>query len=359
MAKRKSLLDLLDEIAPEVQAAFIQSIQRITGDASLRALEDAIRRQDTEAVIAVLRLDRGYFAPLDRAMRDAFETGGEWAMGELLREARRQGANTVRGFFDARNPVAEEWLRRQSSRLIVELQGEQRENIARALADAFDRSTSPRATALDLVGRVSRATGQREGGIIGLTSQQAQWAQNAFDEITSGDPAQVSNYFSRAARDRRFDRTVARAAREGRGVTAEEARRIVGRYRDGLLRYRGETIARTEMLGSLHEAQDQALAQMAEREGLAPGAISEAWDAANDSATRSSHRAMDGQRRARGEPFETGAGYLMRYPGDRSLGAPASEIIQCRCVKRVSVDFISGLRDRLTDEERRAALEAM
>lgn len=43
------------------------------------------------------------------------------------------------------------------------------------------------------------------------------------------------------------------------------------------------------------------------------------------------HAAMDGQRVRVGEPFVTPRGFRLLFPGDVSLGAPADEVINCRC----------------------------
>jgi len=55
------------------------------------------------------------------------------------------------------------------------------------------------------------------------------------------------------------------------------------------------------------------------------------WNAIGDSVTRATHNRADGQTRDVSKPFEVG-GALMQYPGDGSLGAPLSEIVNCRCV---------------------------
>lgn len=351
MARRETILDLLDRMAPEVRQAFLDSIANVASDTQLAAIEAAIRRGDIAAALAALQLGSAYFAPLDRALRRAYEAGGDWAVAQLLETARRQGAQ-VRHRFDARNPRAETFLRAQSSRLIVEITEATRESVRAAMTAAAQTGTAPRTLALDIVGRINRATGRREGGIVGLTTQQAQWADNALAEITSGDPARMRAYLNRSARDRRFDRVVARAIREGRPVAAEDARKIVSRYRDGLLRYRGETIARTELLGSLGEAENEGLEQMIDAGRVRRQDIVIEWDAAEDSATRASHRGLDGMSVTQGDAFVSPVtGARMRFPGDRSLGAPASELIQCRCVTRKKIDFIAGLRDRLTPDE--------
>lgn len=341
MARRETILDLLDRLSPQVAEAFERSIANIQSDARLRVLEDAIRRQDVQALIDALGLEDAYFAPLDRALRNAYEQGGDWAMQQFVTTAAAQGAE-VRARFDSRNQRAEEWLRRQSSRLIVEIQEEQRKAVREALDRSIQRGDGPRTAALDLVGRINRATGQREGGIVGLTSQQSAWADNALDELTSGDPAQMSAYLERRARDRRFDRTVARAIREGRPVPMADARRIVARYRQRLLKVRGDTIGRTELLSSLHSAQSEGLQQLVDRGRVAQDAITLEWDAAGDSATRTEHAAADGQRRQKGQPFSVG-GYPMQHPGDSSLGAPASMTINCRCRLIPRIDFLSQL----------------
>ena len=85
--------------------------------------------------------------------------------------------------------------------------------------------------------------------------------------------------------------------------------------------------------------------QMLDNGYLKRDQVSYEWDASEDSATRDSHRAMDGQIRKEGDPFVTGAGHLLRFPGDRGLGAPAEEIINCRCQRLVKVDYLAELEN--------------
>ena len=203
---------------------------------------------------------------------------------------------------------------------------------------------SPRATALDIVGRLNRATGQREGGVIGLTRATVRQVHGARQAMLSGATEGMRRYLGYARRDHRFDPIVARAIAEGRPVPADQARKIAGRLEDRYLVTRGETIARTELLQSLHAAQDESLAQLVDRGVLKPEQINRTWDATEDAATRPSHRAAEGQVVKQSETFVVG-GYKMKHPGDRSFGAPAEEIVNCRCRVRVWVDHLAGLRE--------------
>ena len=260
----------------------------------------------------------------------------------VIKQAQKQGAQ-VRARFDARNLRAENWVRSKSAELISEITEDQRSAVSRHLTRALEQNTAPRTAALELVGRVNRSTGRRQGGIIGLHSNHADAVARAFDGLVSGDPALMRDYLSKGLRNRTFDREVMRAIQEGKAISPNRAREITGKYADRLLRHRGESIARTELLQSLHAVQDEGLDQLVESGKARAEHIEEEWDAAIDLATRPSHAAMDGQKRKHGKPFQTGEGYLMLRPGDRSLGAPAKEIIRCRCRKIVRIDFIASL----------------
>ena len=62
--------------------------------------------------------------------------------------------------------------------------------------------------------------------------------------------------------------------------------------------------------------------------------IKRRWMCTKDGRTRTSHGKADGQTvTGTKEPFEVG-GYKMMFPGDKSLGAPGSEIYNCRCTTR-------------------------
>lgn len=339
---RKTILDLLDELAPDVQKAFLLAIENIRTDFQERAFTEAFERGDVEAALQAIGLGAEYFAPLDTVMQAAFLRGGERLYDDLRAPARKAGIEAI-GRFDLRNPRAERQVRRFSSDLIVEIVEDQRESVRTVLQRNMREGVSASRAKLDIIGRSAARGLPRQGGIVGLTSQQAGYVQNMRADLLSGDPARMEAYFDRKRRDRRFDATARKAIAAGKPVSRADVDRIAGRYADRLLQLRGETIARTELLTSLHAAQDEGIEQMIERGVIGRDAVTLTWDAAGDRDTRDSHRAMDGQKRQKGQPFTSGNGHMLMRPGDRSMGAPASETINCRCRLEVDIDFLAGL----------------
>jgi hypothetical protein len=74
--------------------------------------------------------------------------------------------------------VAEELFRQFD---ITEIVADQKTAVRNFLEAGLAEGANPRTTALDLVGRISGASGKREGGVIGLTSSQEGWVRNYRD----------------------------------------------------------------------------------------------------------------------------------------------------------------------------------
>lgn len=104
------------------------------------------------------------------------------------------------------------------------------------------------------------------------------------------------------------------------------AKRVRGVFGNAT-RTRARTIARTEVAGAVNDASFTAAKQA--------GATHKVWLSAIDPRTRRSHIAADGQRVRIGEPFIVG-GTLLDHPG--SIGAPAAEVVNCRCTMLLEVD---------------------
>ena len=81
--------------------------------------------------------------------------------------------------------------------------------------------------------------------------------------------------------------------------------------------------ARTEVIGATNEG---LLASYKEA-----GFKNKEWITAGDERVRDSHVALDGKVVHIGEHFISGDGSSLMFPGDRSSGASASDVINCRC----------------------------
>jgi uncharacterized protein with gpF-like domain len=92
------------------------------------------------------------------------------------------------------------------------------------------------------------------------------------------------------------------------------------------IRMRGLLITRTELTYSTNVAAYLVMGNQAQNKR---------WISILDSRTRRDHRMLNGQVRDINEPFQVvnkyGVTVRMNYPGDRSLGAGADQICNCRC----------------------------
>jgi hypothetical protein len=330
--------DLIDQWEPALQRAFLDSIYKIRDQAQIDQIVRMLERGDVDGAVRAVGLDPTQFRPFDKAITAAFEAGGE-ATAAIV-PALIDGRGFRLSFqFSIRNPAAEDWLKSYSSGLVTEMINDQRDAIRGYLADGLAQGANPKSTALDLVGRVSRTSGRREGGIIGLTSSQEQWVRNYRDELLSDDPTAA---LERALRDKRFDKRVRRAAARGEKLSAGDVEPMVTAYKNRALRYRAETIGRKETITSLHTAQDQAMQQAAAVGNIDQRDVSYIWHTAHDDRVRETHRPMDRQVRQMGTPFTTGAGVHLMYPGDPS--GPAAEVINCRCWREPKINFLRGIK---------------
>jgi hypothetical protein len=351
MARRKNLIDLLDELVPDVREAFLVSIRDIQQDVQIKIMIEALEAGDINAALRAINIGPEYFAPLEAKLREAYVTGGNFVTEGVKALATGQGA-TIVARFDGRNPRAENYLAQRAASLLTgpdNLIQQQIEMAREVLSQNMQDGVAPRRAALDLMGRISRATGRREGGLMGLADNQAQWLQTATGELRSGDSAQLRNYLTRQLRDRRLDTYVEQSIESGKPIPEKIVQRMSGRYSDRLLNYRGETIARTELHVSLHSAQDEALNQMVDAGKVRRQDITETWDSSEDSVTRKTHRDADKQPRDKVTGVFTVGGYSMKFPGDSSLMAPAEETINCRCRAVVSIDFLASLNNQGVD----------
>ena len=333
---KEAFLKQLEEVSPRLREAFEAVLMDIKGEVRFSELLQAIEEGNVEAAIAAVQIKEEFYDPFKRAIEQSFYQGGVYQLGTF--NQRRLGV-TVRMQGDL--PEARAWVATRSSSLITEVVAEQKQAVREVVLEGITTGRNPRKVAYDIVGRTEG--NERKGGILGLTSQQARFVFNMREELK--DPSRMSNYFTRVRRDKRFDATVTKAMKEGKALPDSIIERISGRYADRLLQLRGETIGRTEALESLNAGRHEGVRQLLAKGEVPPEAIELIWDATPSDRTRDSHRSLNGQIVHYNEPFIsplTGAQFY--FPGDRSLGAPASEIINCRCSFRIRIDYTKLVR---------------
>src|SRR5215813_1374386 len=323
---------------PQLRIAFMDSVYNMRDAAQLDLIIKFLGRNDIESALRAVNLDPVQWLPWDKGIRSTFEAAGV-ATADVIPAIDLAGGFRTVFQFNVRNPAAETWLTQRSSTQIVEILADQMTMIREYLTTGMAVGANPRTVALDLVGRISADTGRREGGVIGLTQSQMQWVVNYEQELRSDNPLAA---LERALRDRRFDSVVRRATREGTAIPEEQINAMVRTYTNRAMRYRAETIARTEALTSLHEGQRQAM-QQAIQQGIDPDSVRYIWRTAGDNRMRDSHAAMEGEVAAEGEPFVSGDGNYLEYPGDPK--APPEETINCRCWLEPDIDFLASLEE--------------
>lgn len=336
MATRQDVFEaLIERYGSRIADAFLEAMDELRRGVDLQRVIAAIAQRNIDAAIAAMHLDAAALAVLEDEIAQAFRDGGD-ATAAALPDATPDGrALVVR--FNGRNIRAEAWLRDYSSTLVTNILDDQRVALRQALEDGMERGLGPRTVALDVVGRVDRNTGRRNGGILGLTAPQQTWIENARTQLESGD----AGYFDRTLRDKRFDSTIRKAMEAGEPIDPDRIEAALRNYKNRMLKLRGDTIGRTEAMTALHKAQDEALRQAVDAGQIPASAIRRIWSSTGDARVRRTHMILDGKSVGLDELFISPSGAALKFPGDPQ--APAAEVINCRCFLNVGVDWLASL----------------
>ena len=222
--------------------------------------------------------------------------------------------------FDQTNVRATDQMRANSLRLVTNFSAGQRAATQQALVEAVQAGLNPRDAA-----RAFRNS-------IGLTARQTRAVAN-FRRLLGEQSLEA---LTRELRDRRFDSTVRRAFGAGEPLSPSQIDRMVDRYYARSVKHRAEVIARTEALRSAHAGTQELYDQAIGAGTLRADELFRTWITAGDERVRdfddgpTSHVVMNGQQRPVNEPFRSGAGSQLMFPGDPA--APGFDTVQCRCV---------------------------
>lgn len=290
-----------------IRDAFSEFLARVRDPAVVAEITRLVEAGNIEAALSIVA---SHMRAISSAYVASIADAGNAAMASLALEL---SGSTIGIFFDPSDPAAAAQIQRQSMALIREFADKQREAVRGALSRAF------------LEGEGTAAMARAFRSAIGLTGSQEAAVSNYERLLRTGN----AEALERKLRDRRFDRTVRRAQRENRPLSAEQIERMATRYRERMLAYRAENIARTQALEATSMAREIAARQMLDQTGILPERIERTWLRTADRRTRDHHDSMQGQKRAMGQPFIDGLGQALMFPGDPN--APANTRVNCRC----------------------------
>jgi hypothetical protein len=303
-ARRKSPM-----LAPELTAsqrrmmryfvdAALATRRKIAGD--LDRLADRIAHDPAQTVANSVPMDPWF---------DAQEFMQDELLAEVLDAGSRVRIPVVRKAmfgFDRDRPEAALWAAREAGALITEVTNGQ-VSLVRDLVSSAQQGE-----------RTARQVAREVRDSIGLTSDQAGWVSNRWGREFQ---ARISDGMSLAAAEAAADKAA-------------------GLYYERVLRYRSETIARTEILRAAHEGRREAWSQGVDGGWINPGAQKQ-WMTVDDPCPECA--AMDGE--------------TVPISGEFSVGEPPLHP-NCRC-DVLLVDEIPEDIQALTDEELDAQIEAL
>lgn len=295
---QRRIKELLDREGPRIRKRFRAVMQRVKDQKTVSELETALAEGRIAEVLDDVEAAAGAFASRLDALKSM--VGHETA--DYL------SANLDKLVsYDAGNPKAVEVLQQNRARLVGGVTEQQRQAIVVILSEQTAKGVNPRRQAMLI------------RDVIGLTPKQAAKVltyRRALETPTPLNPDEPVDPEAPPPKPRR-------------GFTPEDIDRRVAKFADKQIAVRAETIARTETLSAVHEGMAQSFQQAIDKGVLEAGTIVQKWNAGDPPRTREWHASMDGQERPWGEPFISGHGVELRWPGDTN--APTDERARCRC----------------------------
>lgn len=345
---RRQLLDLIAILEPGLESAFLEAIEGIKSEIVIAELIEALERRDIEAAVAALHIEPSAFRPLSEAMRSAFNQGGMLVVKGIPAVTDIFGQRAVIR-WDGNNQRAEQIIREQAASSIEFISENTRKMLRETIATGFAQGQGPRTIARAIAGRESKITRKLEGGLLGMTAEQADYVREARAILS--DPSRIKEYLTKdratgkwkakySKTDKRYIASIAKAIREGRALDADKIETVIDRLTKSYVRLRAENVALFETGEAVGNSQHEAYQQMLDRTGRDPNLVERDWRTASDGRVRHSHVELHGQKMTgMDEPFVTILGNRMRFPMDSRFGATSADKQRCRCICLYSFNF--------------------
>lgn len=358
VTQSQAIESLITKLEPDLRDAFRAAMQELRDGVDMRALITALEANDIEAAIRALNIERAAFNEYLAAKSQGYSAAGIASSVFVIRQLNAALSaipgtpeSPIQFRFDMSNPRAEDWIRTQAGERITGYVQEQVDAAREVIGRGYARGEGPQTIATDLAGRINRATGRREGGILGLNRPQAEFAQTVHDRLRDGDirglfirDRETGELRPRYTRmDGRDIRTLRSRLASGKPLTKAEQERIAQRYADSLLARRAEDVARTETGQAVMAARKESYRQALDKAGMSHDSIIKTWNHNGGSIdARLTHLAMNGESvTGLDTPFVLGDGSVMQYALDPNGGADNN--VNCRCDTTYRIDFAQGV----------------
>lgn len=304
-ANNNDLEQLLSSLEPKIRRAFIEAVNSLKDKSTIQEIFRLVEAGNLSAAMDIIERHITSFASSTISFYSLSGQVAALTLSNLL---------GVVISFDQTNYRAVRMMQEARLRLIREFSDEQRNAIREIMVRGIGAGTNPLTQARDF------------RNLIGLTQRQTMAVMNFRRLLEEGS----ADALTRALRDRRFDSTIRSAIRGDKVLSADQINMMVERYAERMRNLRAETIGRTEALRAVNMGNYEMFQQAIENGDININEVVQEWITAQDERVRGSHATMHGQKRPFGVPFESGAGNALLFPGDPN--APASEVINCRCV---------------------------
>jgi hypothetical protein len=295
---------LLDRQNTVMRRQFFAFVDRLTAKPVMEAITTLARASNIEAIS---RIVDGHIGRLANVLGEMYLAAADAEADALVTKASYA--------FDVSDPEVARQLRVNRLNFIQNLTAQQREVVRESLIRGIR------------AGESAEQMARRFRNTVGLTNQQRLAVENYQRNLEQGSAAALQ----RVLRPTQYDVQVERAIDENDVLTPTQIQRMVGAYTRNLLQARAEAIANTESLRMVSQGRDAAVRQSMQRAGVGTSRGKKTWLVTSSLEPRDNHLGLVGQTVGIDEPFISPNGTQFMYPGDTSLGAGASEIVNCKC----------------------------
>lgn len=330
---------LAAKLKPKLAKALLEAFAQQSEKLDVEALANALASGNVEAALSLLGLDKvtGAWS----GVKSALETG-LWDAAMVTGKA----VETLKGIefnFNRLNPVLVDWLQGYEFNLVKNINGKTREalrdemvegmragenprDVAREVKKVFGLTQTQRRAVKNFRKELESFHNKRTAGAwnLGGKISRAPGGAQTFEPDADGSPK--DGISERRLRDFRYDGTLAKAMKSGKPLSKKQIDAMVEAYTRKYLKYRSETIARTEAMRASNAGVQESWRQMIVNGQVPQSLVRRQWIISKDERTCPICKPIPGMNPAMGvpfgTPFATPVGPIMLPPGPHP---------DCRC----------------------------